>query len=51
MRIIRGVFKTISWRALLETLLIQGLFDPQGGDWATISEEGMKTLLNGFEKR
>lgn len=37
--------------ALAVGLLIQGLFDPQGGDWATISEEGMKILLKGFEKR
>ena len=37
--------------ALAVGLLIQGLFDPQGGDWARVSEEGMKVLLKGFEKR
>ena len=37
--------------ALAVGLLIQGLFDPQGGDWAAISEEGMKILLKGFEKK
>jgi AcrR family transcriptional regulator len=36
--------------ALAVGLLIQGLFDPQGGDWAAISEEGMKILLKGLEK-
>ena len=37
--------------ALAVGLLIQGLFDPQGADWATVSEEGLKILLKGFEKR
>ena len=36
--------------ALAVGLLIQGLFDPQGADWATASEEGMKILLRGLEK-
>ena len=36
--------------ALAVGLLIQGLFDPQGGDWTTISEEGMKILLKGLVK-
>jgi len=36
--------------ALAVGLLIQGLFDPQGSDWATTSEEGMKILLKGLEK-
>jgi AcrR family transcriptional regulator len=37
--------------ALAVGLLIQGLFDPQGADWATVSEEGMKILLKGLENR
>jgi AcrR family transcriptional regulator len=35
--------------ALAVGLLIQGLFDPVGADWAAVSEEGMKILLKGFE--
>ena len=37
--------------ALAVGMLIQGLFDPQGANWATISQEGMKILLKGFENR
>ena len=37
--------------ALAVGMLIQGLFDPQGADWATVSQEGMKILLKGFENR
>jgi AcrR family transcriptional regulator len=37
--------------ALAVGLLIQGLFDPQGADWASVSEESMKILLKGLENR
>jgi AcrR family transcriptional regulator len=37
--------------ALAVGMLIQGLFDPQGADWAAVSEEGMKILQKGFKNR
>ena len=37
--------------ALAVGLLIQGLFDPQGSDWVTASEESIQILLKGLESR
>jgi AcrR family transcriptional regulator len=37
--------------SLMMGLLAQGLLDPQGADWEQVSQEGIRVLLEGIQKR